>query len=159
MSCAFEVIQTAGDLRAMSDLVTKMPDSDLEIVIGYDPGGKPNSKRAEDLAAKENLTVVYPGDDEVLIDIDNDHSFQVYLKHRDVIAKHLGILSENVQPSRNKKEGLHVTLKMKSPVTELERIAIQACLGSDRMREVLGFIQYKNGDPHPTLFLEKKPTP
>jgi hypothetical protein len=131
--------------------------SDLEIVeIGYDPANKPNSKRAEDLAAKENLAVVYPGEDEVLIDIDNEHSFQVYLKHKYVIAKHLGVLSENVQPSRNKKEGRHVTLKMKSPVTELERIAIQACLGSDRMRETLGFIQYKNGDPHPTLFLEKK---
>ena len=141
----------------MSDLVTLMPDSDLEILdIGYDPTGKPNSKRAEDLAVKENLTVVYPGDDEVLIDIDNEHSFQVYMKHMQVISKHLGILSENVQPSRNKKEGRHVTLRMKSPVTELERIAIQACLGSDRMRETLGFIQYKNGDPHPTLFLEKK---
>jgi len=29
-------------------------------------------------------------------------------------------------------------------------------LGSDRVREVLGFVQIQNGDPHPTLFLEAK---
>ena len=36
------------------------------------------------------------------------------------------------------------------------KLLLQACLGSDRVRELLGYVQMKNGDAHPTLFLESK---
>jgi hypothetical protein len=33
-------------------------------------------------------------------------------------------------------------------------VMFQAFLGSDRVREILGYAQAMNGDPNPTLFLE-----
>ena len=133
------------------------PNSDLEMKsINYDPNGNPNSQRAIEEAANDGLTVVYPADNEVLIDIDNTHSFQLYLKQMDIAKKYLGAIGEKITPSRSGGEKKHITVIFNHTITELERITLQACLGSDRVREILGFVQFKNNDPHPTLFLEKK---
>jgi hypothetical protein len=142
----------------MNDALTDgLINSDLEIkTIEYDPNGNPNSQRAVVVAAHENLDVVYPKDNQLLIDIDNQHSFLLYHKQMDIMRKYLGATEEAIAPSRNGGEGRHITVTLDHPITELERIALQACLGSDRVRELLGFVQYKNNDPHPTLFLEKK---
>ena len=40
-------------------------------------------------------------------------------------------------------------------VANVERIALQAVLGSDRMREFLSLYRHLNGDTDPTLFFEK----
>ena len=62
-------------------LFADTPNSDLAIrTIDYDPNGNPNSQRAIDLALAEGLTVVFPAANELLIDIDNEHSFQMFMK-------------------------------------------------------------------------------
>jgi hypothetical protein len=139
------------------------PHSDLAIRdIEYDPHGNPNSIRAIEQAEREGLDVVFPADNELFIDIDNEHSFQMFQKQMDIVKKYIGVVKMNeytmyaVTTSRHGLPGRHIVIKLARNVTELERIALQACLGSDRVREVLGFVQMQNGDPHPTLFLEAK---
>ena len=135
-----------------------MDNSDLEIkTIVYDPKGNPNSQNALNLAKLQDLEVKFPANNELFIDIDNEHSFQLFQKQLDIIRKYIGVVDDQSTISRHGLPGRHITLTLDRTVTELERIALQACLGSDRVRELLGFIQNDIEDPHPTLFLEKKP--
>lgn len=128
-------------------------NSDLEIkTIEYDPTGMPNSQRALDQAQREGLAVVYPEDNQLQIDLDNEHSYRLFQNQLLIVEKFIGSCAVKERPSKSGKPGkLHVTL------TFIERLALQAMLGSDRIRELLGYVQFKNNDPHPVLFLEKKP--
>lgn len=133
-------------------------NTDLEIkTIEYDPNGNPNSQRALDQAVREGLDVKFPANNELFIDIDNEHSYRMFQKQMDIMRKYLSATGETITPSRHGLPGRHIVVTLDRTITELERIALQSCLGSDRVRELLGFIQNSNGDPHPTLFLEAKP--
>ena len=141
-------------------LFADTPNSDLAIrTIDYDPNGNPNSQRAIDLALAEGLTVVFPAANELLIDIDNEHSFQMFMKQMDILKKYVGATGDTITPSRHGLPGRHIVVRLDHDITETERILLQACLGSDRVRELLGYVQMKNGDAHPSLFLEAAPKP
>src|ERR1700675_4239290 len=133
--------------------------SDLAIrTIDYDPKGNPNSSRAIDLALREGLTVKFPAANELFIDIDNEHSYQMFLHQMDILVKYIGVDAPLVvTPSRHGLPGRHIVVTLVNDITETERLLLQACLGSDRVRELLGYIQLKSGDPHPNLFLESSP--
>jgi hypothetical protein len=137
------------------ELLDPSLNSDLEIkAIQYDPNGNPNSDRALNQAKLESLEVKFPAPNELFIDIDNEHSFALYEKQMDIVKKYIGATDAVITTSRHGLPGRHIVVTLDRDVTELERIALQACLGSDRVRELLGFVQYQNNDPHPTLFLE-----
>jgi hypothetical protein len=132
-------------------------NSDLDFkIIEYDPNGKPNSQRAIDFAANSGLKVLYPAADELFIDIDNEHSFQLFLKQMDILKKYVGVRGDTITPSKSGFPKRHIVVYLEKPITEVERVALQAMMGSDRVRELLGYVQAKNNDPHPTLFLERK---
>ena len=135
-------------------------DNDLSIQhIEYDPTGQPNSQNAINRAAVENLNVVFPTSHELFIDIDNELSYQMFLRQFQVFQKFVDGDAEFVEsPSKSGLPKRHVAVWLSRPIKdEVERILFQALLGSDRVREILGYVQAVNGDPHPTLFLEAKP--
>jgi hypothetical protein len=134
----------------VSDLNTDLAIKEIE----YDPNGNPNSKNAEDRAVRENLNIKFPKSTQLFIDIDNEHSYMMFQKQMDIMRKYVGATGEKTTTSRNGLPGRHIVVTLGRDVTEIERIALQACLGSDRVRELLGFVQWQNNDPHPTLFLE-----
>jgi hypothetical protein len=139
-----------------SELVSDL-NTDLAIKhIEYDPKGQPNSKNAEDRAVSEGLDIRFPADNELFIDIDNEHSYLMFQKQIDIVKKYVRATGHTVKPSLHGLPGRHIVVTLSRNVTELERICLQACMGSDRVRELLGFIQNANKDPHPTLFLEAK---
>jgi hypothetical protein len=141
------------DILGRRDLNTDLAIKDIE----YDPKGQPNSKNAEDRAVSEGLDIRFPADNELFIDIDNEHSYLMFQKQIDIVDKHVGLKCTTVTtPSMHGLPGRHIVVTLSRNVTELERICLQACMGSDRVRELLGFIQNVNKDPHPTLFLEAK---
>lgn len=64
------------------------------------------------------------------------------------------------KPSRTPGK-FHIYVELKEPVmSDMERLFFQACLGSDPIRELLGYRRILNRDPNPTLFIEggTKPT-
>lgn len=134
-------------------------NSDLDIVtIEYDPTGQPNSQNAIDRAQRENLIVVFPKDNQLFIDLDNEHSYLLFKKQWDIFKKYVDLEATFGElPSKSGLPKRHITINLSYFINELERLAFQAMLGSDRVRELLGYVQMKNGDPHPTLFLEAKP--
>jgi hypothetical protein len=120
----------------------------------------PNSQRAIEQAKAEKLDVVFPEKNQLQLDIDNDTAYAVYKAHYDIVDGYWGIEYANEQPSRSGTPGKkHITVTLTVEVSNKDRIALQAFLGSDLKREVLSFIQEEDGDPHPTLFLEKPATP
>lgn len=119
----------------------------------------PNSERAVKDAADFGLFVVFPEDNQLQLDIDNDESFALYESVRDIIHHHYGILGEEIHSSRSGGQKRHITVTLGIKISNMERIALQASLGSDRKRELLSIIQEKNHDNHPTLFLEMMGAP
>jgi hypothetical protein len=136
-------------------------NSDLEMkTIDYDPNGTPNSEKARAQAAVEGLEVVYPQGNQLFIDIDNEHNYRLFNNQLSLVQKFIGYADRKETPSKSGHAWkMHITLTFGPNIafTAIERLALQAMLGSDRVREILGYIEYKNGDPTPVLFLEKKP--
>lgn len=109
-------------------------------------------------AASRGCVVVYPKPNELFIDIDTEQQrtqfkicFNILLK----IAAYTG--SKCIErPSPSGKSGrYHITVTLPGPVDELERIMLQAMLGSDPLREILSYARLVAGDPRPVCFFEK----
>lgn len=133
--------------------------ADLDIQhIDYDPTGQPNSENAIRKAELQNLEVMFPTSHELFIDLDNEISFQMFTRQLQIFQKFIDSDIEwEVAPSRSGLPKRHATVWLSRPVKdEVERILFQVLLGSDRVREMLGYVQATSGDPHPTLFLETK---
>ena len=122
----------------------------------YEVHRNPNSARAIREAEDNDLDVVYPTAYQLQLDIDTERAMQIFYELKPVLDKYYGIVGCVIEDSRSGFPKRHVTLTLRGTVTNMERIALQACLGSDRVRELLGVIQERAGDPHPTLFLEKR---
>lgn len=115
----------------------------------------PNSQRAIDEAENLGLAIVFPKDNQLQLDIDNDEAMEQFEKLRDVVEHHFGITDVEVHPSKSGLPKRHVTITMPTNMATRDRILIQACLGSDRTRELLSYLQVLNGDAHPVLFIER----
>lgn len=111
------------------------------------------NKKAQD----ENLMIVYPEDNVLQIDIDNEHSYLVFQNQMKILCNFLKVLNWIDNPSKSGLPKRHITVHLDKSVTPLERIALQAMLGSDRIRELLGFIRLNRGELRPTCFFERKP--
>lgn len=129
--------------------------------LNYEPStGMPNSQRALTQALAEGLDVVFPQTDELQIDIDNEHSRRLFENQLMILKRFVGVLGTISTPSKSgKPHKYHITVKLDVKLSVPTRLGLQAMLGSDRVRELLSYVQYINGDQHPTLFLEKKNTP
>jgi hypothetical protein len=115
-----------------------------------------SSKTAYREAADNNLDVVLPEPYDLFIDIDDDASMRRFNKGMDVLIDKFDAQIVRDKPSRSGLPKRHITVRLDRPVTDAERIALQAALGSDPVREILGIVRVQHKDPHPTLFLEKR---
>ena len=107
-------------------------------------------------AKDNNLDVIFPKPNELLIDIDDDAAYDRYCHLLGIMKRHFRVEMESIVPSRSGYPKRHITLTLAKPVTDTQRIALQAILGSDPVRELLSLRRVENKDSHPTLFLEKK---
>ena len=116
-----------------------------------------NIEAVQRWAVDNQLDVVFPQADELFLDIDNVASGLVYEENKDIVDQSHGILGVIVSDSRSGQGKKHYVVKLKRPVTTIERIALQAILGSDRRREANSLRRHiLDGELTPTLFFEKK---
>lgn len=97
-----------------------------------------------------------PRAQELFIDIDSDEAYSHYQTMLNFVQRLFWLTGIRETPS---KEGLphrHIVLEAQRDLTPIERIAMQAILGSDPKREFLSFNRIENKDEHPTLFFERK---
>lgn len=115
-----------------------------------------SSETAYREAADDNLDVILPEPYDLFIDIDDAEAYKRFDKSLDLIIQHFnGQVIKNT-PSRSGLPKRHIIVRLDRPATDAERIALQAAMGSDPVREILGIVRVQHKDPHPTLFLEEK---
>ncbi len=117
-----------------------------------------SSQASLETAFKEKLRVVIPKSTELFIDIDSDADYAQFNEAYSRL-KLYGFFpplyrTENV--SRNGLPGRHITVTLRTDVSPLERVALQAILGSDWKRELYSLFRIKQEEPLPTLFFEKE---
>lgn len=118
-----------------------------------------NSEEADAWAEAQGLIVEYPDRYTLQLDLDDNIAQQQFQKSYRVLRRILvanGLYSE-IRITKSRTPGhQHARIRLPFSVTPLERIALQACLGSDGKRELLSVFDLRNGDPRPTLFFESE---
>lgn len=99
--------------------------------------------------------IVVPSDMELQIDIDSDEHYAAFQRAIACIERNEVFQFEAVEKVSS--SGLphrHITVHLPFQVEPWQRIALQAALGSDPMRELMSAVRMLKGDVHPTLFVE-----
>jgi len=109
-------------------------------------------------AAENNLDVVFPEENQLFIDIDDYRSMEEFSRNRDIIHEVYGIVETRVSDSRSGYPKRHLVVVLNKKITSvMERLALQAILGSDRRREANSLRRHLlYGEQTPTLFFEVK---
>jgi len=112
--------------------------------------------RRMNLEDGDTRIIVLPKVDELFIDLDSPHSRTVLNKMIDVLKLNgVGVEIVRDTPSRTKGHR-HVVLGLDRAITPLERVAFQACMGSDRHRELLSLLRIiLKMDRPATVFFEE----
>lgn len=100
--------------------------------------------------------LVFPKDNELQLDIDDDAAYAAFERVYELLNDmSRGLCSYTSTPSKSGLPKRHVTVTLPFEVDAAARITLQACLGSDGKRELLGWRRLLAGDLTPTLFIEK----
>lgn len=107
------------------------------------------------LASRLGLVAVAPADDELQLDIDDPGDLDVVNAMLTVLESH-DIPCEIRRVSPSKGGNVHVVMRVEWPrqLDPVTRIALQACFGSDRKRELLSLLrhEFKTQNPPTVLF-------
>jgi hypothetical protein len=112
------------------------------------------SKEAIVWGHDHDLDVLFPTDHELFLDIDTADDRATFERNRDLIDAAYGI--EKVVQTYSRSGHCHLFITLREPVSVIERIALQAVLGSDRRREAHSMRRFFEGEATPTLFFERK---
>jgi hypothetical protein len=98
------------------------------------------------MKAKENRIKVQEADNYTLqIDINSEEDYHIFTMNYQIVAKHLTVREVEEYLSVSKYSHKHIIITLVEPLSEMERICLQACLGSDRTREALNYFRSKQG--------------
>lgn len=102
---------------------------------------------------KYNLEIIVPDRDELFIDFDGTDSIKRFDKALNILKE-----TSNYQPevvlkyaSKSGAPNMHIIVGLNEYISHKKRIALQACLGSDNVREMLSFMRYNAGIKYPVL--------
>lgn len=113
-----------------------------------------------DRMMKEGYTILYPGSNELFLDIDSDAQLTTFWEVYKNLQRNLlpgEVVTHSFKASETRGH-FHITITLPWPVDTWQRIAWQAALGSDPIRELLSAFRAHRGDEAPTLFVEKAST-
>lgn len=110
---------------------------------------------AEHVAKKRGCVIVLPKANELFIDIDSDEKMEFFYRQRDRLEMVVGAMPFVATPSPSGRPGrYHVVVTMSYDVTNVERLILQAVLGSDLVRERIAFERMVQEEENPVMFFE-----
>jgi hypothetical protein len=114
-----------------------------------------SDKDPEVSAREKGLDIVWPGPCELFLDLDDDEAFVLFKKQVEILGQFdKGTWTE----ARSVNGGRHVVVTLDRPLTsETERVMLEAVLGSDRKRSLLGLKQLRRGRERTSCFFKKPP--
>lgn len=105
-------------------------------------------------ANKNGGQVVFPGPYQLQVDLDTQDAINTFRENLTILEWLIGVKDSDVTPSRTVGK-FHGWVTLFKPVqSNMERVLLQACLGSDPKRELLSYARILQRDEHPTLFIE-----
>lgn len=119
----------------------------------------PNETREQYVARveAEGFVIVYPKDNELQIDIDNDVHYEAFLRSWAIFGRDIPEAWLEEHPSKSGLPRRHITVSLPFNIDAWQRIAFQGALGSDPVRELLSAMRLHRGSVPATLFCERKP--
>jgi len=105
------------------------------------------------VATEKGLVVKIPEPNQLFLDIDTRSDFEHFQK---TIPNLPGVKGWVRSESKSGYPKCHVVVTLHKIVSAEERILLQACLGSDRLHELLCYLAKCQGNPHPSVFFEKR---
>lgn len=105
---------------------------------------------------EEEYEVVVADDYHIQVDCDKVEDAKECLKRLKMLAEAVEIVGYKI--TRSKSGNRHVIIKTKQPWNAYSRIAMQAILGSDPIREMLNFTATVKNHKNPILLIEAKRT-
>lgn len=105
------------------------------------------------IAKDLGLDVVLPEANELFLDIDNEDDYKVFVEVSAILKDY--IIAWHSAPSKSGLPKRHIKVQFSRDVNPIERIMLQALLGSDRKHEAHSIVAYINGHTNPTMFFEK----
>jgi hypothetical protein len=120
--------------------------------------------RAIKYAEDHNLRVEVADDYVLQVDIDNTQAWNFFVAQYDIVRKFAPWVSDfQITTSRsgtdNNEIHRHVYISLREETPELDRILLQAVLGSDRRREFFNYLRHRAGEPRPVLLFEAPAEP
>jgi hypothetical protein len=111
-------------------------------------------------AAEKGCVIVEPGARELFLDIDCEEDLDLFRRNVLRVQEDAAVLRYEVRSSPSGRGGrYHVVVTLGRDVDPVERVLLQALLGSDRVREALSWIRARRGFEMPTIFFEKPGDP
>lgn len=116
----------------------------------------------EEEAQRRGCVVVRPKPNELFVDIDNQEGlnafhFTLEIFNRESTAP---ITFSSTPSSSGEPFHFHMVVTWPTPIVDpFQRLGLQAILGSDRIREALGWLRAARGDDDSSVFFEKAPAP
>lgn len=109
----------------------------------------------EDAVREAGCRIVIPKPNELQLDIDTEEQFATFLRvypalQRNEFPEASFIVTESASGFPHR----HIVVTLPCEVDMWQRIALQAALGSDPMRELLSALRLFRGDAIPTLLIE-----
>jgi len=123
--------------------------------------GKTRRETAEEQAKQKGCVIVEPKPNELFIDIDSADDYAYFEKQIKRVAMRWPCTWRASKSPSGKPGRYHVVVEFAAnelgerTLDAWQRIALQAVLGSDRVREIISVQRLLDGDPTPTLFFEK----
>lgn len=106
-------------------------------------------------AKKQGQVVKLPGSTELFLDIDSAEQFKRFTTVLNTVEfNEDAVPTWTLSPSKKGYPHVHIIVDMKRGLEPLERIALQAILGSDPVRETISLARLRSGNPSPTVFFE-----
>lgn len=108
----------------------------------------------------EGFEIIYPKDNQLFLDLDSEYAFKFFLNQWRVFfpwVKKQFLNEPTYEITTSKSGNRHVIVNLPFQVRDEERIAWQATLGSDLMKELFSIMATWTDDPFPTLLFERQP--
>jgi hypothetical protein len=106
-------------------------------------------------AAAAGLKAVVAEPNQLLIDIDTKESEYKFNSIISLVASFFPLEVISDLPSRSGGDHRHITLTLGHSISDVERVLLQAILGSDPKRELLSYVRLLRGIEPATMFFEK----
>lgn len=130
--------------------IDSVSDSDLRI------------QTARETAESLNCDLVIADDYHLQLDLDSEMQLEQSGDMRrklDFVLSQMGIEIVRRDTWKSKSGNTHIVFELDSPIPVERRILLQACMGSDPIREILSFARVVNNIDIPVLLYRPRPKP